>query len=245
MKRTAISALALLLIVQAGCGYIQKPGWDKPWGKGAVIPAVVCCAIGAGIGIAIQNERPGTSEVRFTGEDGQTRIIRSEDDKELWKGAVVGCPIGAAVCAVAGHVLFDKPLVTPRPTPPPTPTPTPEPTPPPVRRRIVLRGVNFDFDQDAIRPDAAPVLDEAAAILRDNPDIKIVVEGHTDALGDEQYNLDLSIRRAEAVYRYLVNKGVDPERMVIEGYGESRPVADNETEAGRAQNRRVELRVLP
>jgi OOP family OmpA-OmpF porin len=67
------------------------------------------------------------------------------------------------------------------------------------------------------------------------------VEGHTDWIGSEEYNQALSVRRAEAVYRYLVNRGVEPERFTVEGFGKSRPIASNDTEAGRAQNRRVEL----
>jgi outer membrane protein OmpA-like peptidoglycan-associated protein len=72
-----------------------------------------------------------------------------------------------------------------------------------------------------------------------------VAEGHTDAIGSDAYNQSLSERRAEAVRRYLINGGITPERIRTEGFGESRPVASNETDEGRAQNRRVELRVLP
>ncbi|MFQ5667156.1 MAG: OmpA family protein, partial [Candidatus Binatia bacterium] len=128
--------------------------------------------------------------------------------------------------------------------PPPTPTPPPESLPPPVRKRIVLRGVNFDFDKTAIRPDSRPLLDEAVALLQENPRVLISVEGHTDAVGTELYNERLSVRRAEAVFRYLVNHGVAPERMQVVGYGESRPLAANTTAQGRAQNRRVELHVV-
>jgi OOP family OmpA-OmpF porin len=174
--------------------------------------------------------------------------ITIEDDPEHYKGALIGAAIGTVVCAALGHVFLD-----PGPEPP-----EPVPTPPPVgepgapggvevreKKRIVLRGVYFDFDRSDIRPDSYPVLDEAARILAETPDIDLVViEGHTDALGTEEYNQALSIRRAESVFRYLVNQGAPPERMRMEGHGESRPVADNETEEGRAQNRRVELRVV-
>jgi len=119
-----------------------------------------------------------------------------------------------------------------------------EPLPPPTSTRIVLRGVNFDFDKSAIRTDSRPVLDEATDVLRGNPGVRISVEGHTDSRGTDEYNEKLSVRRAEAIFRYLVNHGVAPERMEVAGYGESRPVADNATESGRAQNRRVELHVV-
>jgi len=74
--------------------------------------------------------------------------------------------------------------------------------------------------------------------------VRIAVEGHTDNVGTDLYNEKLSVRRAEAVFRYLVNHGIAPERMEVIGYGESRPVTENDSESGRAQNRRVELRVL-
>ena len=243
VRRRRLVAVFLLLAValQAGCGAIQKPGWRKPWGKGTWIPALVCGAIGAGVGVAIQNERPGCSTITI---DGQR--FRDCDDEDLWKGAVIGAPIGAVVCAILGHVFLDPAPEIEEPPPPPLPPPTPEPTPEPViKRRIVLRGVNFDFNRADIRPDSRPILDQAVEVLRDNPGVLIVSEGHTDAVGSDEYNLALSIRRAEAVFRYLVNRGIAPERLRVEGFGESRPVATNDTDSGRAQNRRVELRVLP
>jgi OOP family OmpA-OmpF porin len=108
----------------------------------------------------------------------------------------------------------------------------------------VLRGVNFDFDKDEIRPDSRPILNAAVKILSENRDVHISVEGHTDAIGSDEYNEQLSLRRAEVVYRYLVNHGVAPDRLEVVGYGESRPVATNDTPSGRAQNRRTELHVV-
>jgi OOP family OmpA-OmpF porin len=110
--------------------------------------------------------------------------------------------------------------------------------------RIVLRGVNFDFDRSDIRPDAQPVLDEAARILKENPDIRVAIEGHTDGKGTVEYNQGLSERRAMAVLNYLIGSGIAESRLMVAGYSELQPVATNETEDGRAQNRRVELRVL-
>jgi outer membrane protein OmpA-like peptidoglycan-associated protein len=123
-----------------------------------------------------------------------------------------------------------------RPAPPPAPAPA-------MRKRIVLRGVNFDFDRSNIRPEARPILDEAIATLRQEGSISIVAEGHTDSKGSDAYNQALSLRRARAVRDYLVAGGVAPGRISVEGYGESRPVASNDTDDGRAQNRRVELRI--
>jgi OOP family OmpA-OmpF porin len=108
----------------------------------------------------------------------------------------------------------------------------------------VLRGVNFDFDKATIRPDAAEILAEAARILREDPDIYVSVDGHTDARGTDQYNERLSERRAQAVVEYLTRLDVSRSRLRAQGFGESRPVASNDTEEGRAQNRRVELNVI-
>ena len=240
--RRGVALLLLVLALQAGCGFVQRPGWRKPWGMGTWIPALVCGAAGAGIGVAIQNERPGCSTITL---DGQR--FRDCDDEDLWKGAVIGAPVGAVVCALLGHVFLDPPIEIEEPPPPlAMPEPTPEPAPEPVvRRRIVLRGVNFDFNRADIRPDSRPILDQAVDVLRENEDVHVVVEGHTDAIGTDEYNRALSVRRAEAVFRYLVNRGIPPERLRVEGFGESRPVASNDDEAGRAQNRRVELRVAP
>lgn len=127
--------------------------------------------------------------------------------------------------------------------PPPAPVAkaTPAPPPPAAKKKIVLRNVNFDFDKDNIRSDARPILDEAARILKGETSEAVIAEGHTDSKGTDAYNMGLSRRRANSVKQYLVKSGIAASRIRTEGYGESRPVASNETEDGRAQNRRVEL----
>ena len=110
---------------------------------------------------------------------------------------------------------------------------------------IQLKGVNFDNDSAAIRADAKPILDEAVATLKRYPQIRVEVAGHTDDRSSEAYNLDLSQRRAQAVADYFVQMGIEAARLVPKGYGETAPVADNTSAAGRAENRRVELRILP
>lgn len=105
----------------------------------------------------------------------------------------------------------------------------------------VLQGIRFDFDKYNIKPEWLPVLDNAVDTLLNNPKINIVIEGHTDNTGDYQYNQRLSERRAKAVYDYLVNKGVAPDRMEMVGYGETWPEISNLTPQGRAINRRVEI----
>jgi OOP family OmpA-OmpF porin len=106
-----------------------------------------------------------------------------------------------------------------------------------------LRAVHFDFNKSNIRSDARPILDEAARMLKERGEVKIVVEGHTDSIGGDAYNMKLSKRRAEAVKRYLVEHRIAASRITSEGFGKRQPVASNATAEGRAQNRRVELHV--
>lgn len=114
----------------------------------------------------------------------------------------------------------------------------------PVPLTIDLKGVNFDFDKDTLRPDAVVILDEAADILNKYPQLKVEVAGHTDSIGTEGYNQDLSQRRAQTVFNYLTGKGVDAARLVgPNGFGELKPIDDNATKEGRARNRRTELNV--
>jgi outer membrane protein OmpA-like peptidoglycan-associated protein len=108
---------------------------------------------------------------------------------------------------------------------------------------IVLRGVNFDFDKSKLTPNAATILDNVASELKAYPSIQVEIGGHTDSLGSDAYNQRLSEARASSVKTYLTDAGVDGSRMTTAGYGEAQPVADNETEEGRALNRRVELKV--
>lgn len=114
----------------------------------------------------------------------------------------------------------------------------------PLQDVTVLKGVNFDFDKDTLRPDAMPILDEAAAVMQRYPEISVEIAGHTDSVGSDDYNLDLSDRRAKSVMDYFISKGIDAGRLSSKGYGESAPVTGNESAAGRADNRRVEMRVI-
>jgi outer membrane protein OmpA-like peptidoglycan-associated protein len=135
--------------------------------------------------------------------------------------------------------LAPPPAVAAAPPPPPPPAPAP-----PERKKIVLRGVNFDFDKSVIRADARPLLDEAIRTLKEYGDVRVAVDGYTDSVGSDAYNLKLSTRRAQAVADYLAAGGIAQGRMTVTGFGESNPVASNETPEGRSENRRVELRVV-
>ena len=110
---------------------------------------------------------------------------------------------------------------------------------------VNLPDVTFAVDSTAISPQMRTTLDGVAQSMINYPNSLIDVMGHTDSTGSEQYNLDLSRRRADSVSNYLVSRGVARARIETIGYGEQYPVADNTTESGRAQNRRVEIRITP
>ncbi len=112
-----------------------------------------------------------------------------------------------------------------------------------IREEIVLRGVNFESNSDRLLPGADSVLDDAVATLQKNPTIEVEVAGHTDSDGAADYNEGLSARRAQTVHDYLAANGISVDRMSVRGYGESEPIADNSTSAGKAENRRVVLRI--
>lgn len=163
------------------------------------------------------------------------------------EGALIGAAIGAAVGGLAGagvgkmmdnqerdlrQALADSEAAA-------------------VRREgdlltISLKGnVTFDFNSAAVKPGLYSEIDKIGQALNRYPRTVSRVEGHTDSIGSEAYNIDLSQRRAAAVKDILVQSGVSHMRVESAGFGESRPVASNETEAGRLQNRRVEIKIAP
>lgn len=110
---------------------------------------------------------------------------------------------------------------------------------------IIIQKIHFEFNKSNIRPISFPILDDVVGVLNQNPQISMVrIEGHTDWIGSDAYNAKLSMRRAQAVRQYLLNKGISSGRLTAEGFGESRPVADNNTTLGRAKNRRTEFVVF-
>jgi len=117
-------------------------------------------------------------------------------------------------------------------------------SPPPPVRRVVLRGIKFASDTAYIEPASAGVLELVAERLRENPDVRVRIEGYTDEQASEAHNLELSRERAESVKRILVGFGIAADRLDAVGLGEANPIASNDTPEGRALNRRVELDVL-
>jgi len=106
---------------------------------------------------------------------------------------------------------------------------------------VAIYGILFDVDKASLKPASEKPLQEIVKLLRDYPDLKLELQGHTDNQGSADYNRDLSQRRAESVKAYLIAYGTDTSRLEAKGYGLSQPVASNDTEEGRAKNRRVEL----
>jgi len=183
-----------------------------------------CAAIGAAVG---------------AGGGGGAASAASTND---WIGA--GVAIGAVVGAASGWLIckaIPEAEVAALPEPEPEPELAPPPPPPAPRVRVVLRGVNFDFDSAAPIEGSQAVLDVAAETLLANPEVRVRVEGHTDAVGPAEYNRDLSRRRAEAVQNMLIEAGVAAEQLEVVAHGEDQPLANNDTADGRRINRRVQL----
>lgn len=112
------------------------------------------------------------------------------------------------------------------------------------KQSVVLKGVTFLPGSATLTADAKAVLDTAAAALTGQKDLKVEIGGHTDAQGSDAANQKLSQRRADSVRAYLLGKGVEGERLTAVGYGEAQPIATNDTPAGRAENRRVEFKIV-
>jgi outer membrane protein OmpA-like peptidoglycan-associated protein len=110
--------------------------------------------------------------------------------------------------------------------------------------KITLNNVFFDFDKSDLKPESFVELDKLAELLKKNATVKIEIGGHTDNKGDTKYNQTLSQKRAESVVNYLIQKGIDKTRLSAKGYGETQPVAPNDTEENKAKNRRTEVKVL-
>ena len=201
----------------------------------------------SGTAIASQHSAPGV----FYDPSNAASPTGKTTGYELFR--TIGCPGRALLdtpCPVPPEKAPEPVVESPPPAPAPepaalapaaAPAPTPAPAPAPAPLRLVLDDVNFDFDKASLRPQAYAKLDAAAESLKEWGDGKVEVAGHTDSRGSDAYNMDLSLRRAETVRDYLVTKGIPSDRLVVKGYGESQPVADNATDEGRFQNRRVEL----
>ncbi|MEO8525074.1 MAG: outer membrane protein OmpA [Caldimonas sp.] len=143
----------------------------------------------------------------------------------------------------------------PAPMPAPAPRPAPAPAAAPAAAPVVVAAPTsekvtfaadafFDFDKSVLKPEGKAKLDDLVSKMSGLNLEVIIAVGHTDSVGSDTYNQNLSVRRSEAVKGYLVSKGVEKNRVYTEGKGEKQPVADNKTAEGRAKNRRVEIEVV-
>ena len=104
--------------------------------------------------------------------------------------------------------------------------------------------IEFKYNSTELQPKSLPILDKVVELIKQNPNLHYEIQGHTDARGNEEYNIKLSAQRAEKVKEYLVGKGIDPSILSTKGYGSSKPIADNVTNEGRLKNRRVVIEVI-
>jgi outer membrane protein OmpA-like peptidoglycan-associated protein len=170
----------------------------------------------------------GLAKLRFRGDTLTTvAVVNSE-------GQLSGALIGRSFTRLVG-----EPGGNPTPC-----SPGREPPPNPVAEALdagqtaIIYGINFDVDSDRLRPDAVPALNQILSALEARA---VTIEGHTDADGSDTHNLDLSQRRAQVVVDWLVARGIDAGRLTPVGKGETEPIADNASSAGKAANRRVEV----
>ena len=184
----------------------------------------------------------------------------------LVAGALAGCPKRPATTAVAAPApgapapaapapapaprapepAVPTPSVTPAPAPVPAPSVTPAPAPPAPKEFVVmdaLQDIHFDFDKYDIRPGDAKILDANTQWMKANPKYLVLIEGHADERGTNEYNLALGERRAKATLSYLVSQGVQASRFTLISYGEERPQCTERTEACWARNRRAHFLV--
>ncbi len=185
-------------------------------------------------------------------EAGLVDVTVEVHERAVWlHGEAHGQPEAEWVKALAASVdgvrrVHAESLTVIEPRPPLFPPDGPPPTPEEVRDALngLIQGeVDFQAGSAILQPDGEVCLDEVAQVLVEQAGVRLFVEGHTDNQGSGDDNLALSRRRAETVVKRLVAGGVEPERLHALGYGGSKPIADNDTEEGRAQNRRIAFRL--
>lgn len=154
-----------------------------------------------------------------------------------------------AAPAIRMRPRAENKAAAPPPVPAPAPVPTPVPTPAEEGKAILEKGrvtlnIQFDTNMAVVKDQYYGELAGLADVMRRYPDLKVMIEGHTDSVGDDAHNMELSQRRADSVKNFLTARfGIDASRLDARGYGETRPVADNSTDEGRQWNRRVEAAV--
>ncbi len=177
--------------------------------------------------------------------------VKIAKEKSLEALRLTPCPPPAAAAPPAPPPPPPPPPPPSPPPPPPPPAPPapPPPAPPPPPKPAappVFDNVYFNENKTNIDPMAAKALDRDGMILKENPNIRVEIGGHTDNLGSEKANQKLSEMRALSVKKYLMDKfNISDDRLIVKGYGGTKPIADNKTQEGRSKNRRVEFKVIP
>lgn len=216
MKTYLSIALSLVLV---GCTTTQQQAGQPNNNNSAVIGAVLGAAIG-----------------------GLAGSVSADQSKNKRKNALIGAGVGALAGGMVGNYmeqqeqLLNQQLAG---------------TGVDVQRQgdnILLNmpnSITFDFNKSDVKPDFYSVIHNITSVLNNYPKTYIDVVGHTDSIGTDAYNEDLSFRRAQAVAETMIRDGVMSSRLIVRGMGERLPVASNDTETGRAQNRRVEILIAP
>ena len=215
MNKAAMAALAGILVFTTACTTV-----DPFTGQQKVSNTAGGAAIGAGVGAL-------------------AGLAAGGDDR---RNALIGAGIGALAGGAVGNFM-DRQEAELRAQLASTGVSVTR-----VGNSIILNmpsNITFATDQDQVVPAFYATLDSVALVLKKYNQTLINVFGHTDSTGSDDYNQALSQRRANSVSNYLATRGVSQQRMIATGYGESRPVADNSSETGRAQNRRVEIQIVP
>ena len=217
MTKASISVFLSLLLILAGCA---APETQTKTQKGAVYGAAGGAAAGAIAGQVIGRDTKGTligaAIGAAVGGLGGAGVGRMMDNQERDMREALAKSEAAAVTR-EGNLLA-----------------------------VTFKGdVTFDTNSTVVRPGLHSEINRVAGVLSQYPQTLVRVEGHTDSVGTNEYNQDLSVRRAMAVKSLLVQRGIADSRIDSVGYGETMPVATNDTEAGRQRNRRVEIKIAP
>jgi OmpA-OmpF porin, OOP family len=211
MGRLTVVAVVLALFANIGCA----PNREN---------IRTCVPMATIAGALIGGTAAGVSTAKLT------------DDNGAGAGAGAG---GAIVGGLVGYLLANEFCELP-PQAPPAYAPPPPPAPPSGRIET-LSGPSFDFNKATLTAEGRAHVDHAIQVMRENPTIRVSVEGHTDSVGSDGYNMKLSQRRAATVRDYMVSHGIAAGRLTTKGYGKTHPIATNSTAEGRAENRRVEI----
>ena len=240
-----------VVFTQRCCGFFPKRRTMKKLNKVALLFATAALATAAGAqtrvtaadgGRTVNNWVNGTGEVVW--KNGTNELCWRNAN---WTPATAARGCDGALVPPPPPAPAAAPAPAPAPAaaaPAPAPTPAPAPQPPAATKVTYAADAFFDFDKAVLKPEGRAKLDDLVGKVKDINLEVIIAVGHTDAIGSDNYNQRLSVRRAEAVKAYLVSKGIEKNRVYTEGKGEKQPVADNKTAEGRAKNRRVEIEVV-